>query len=571
MAVDTSTPDALLSLAGNLVTAQDRAVASRALAAVLGARECLFFVRDTAVGQLLPAPGFQQTLPAAREWERFLAGCVMHGEQFGRLRYARDEEPVAACGLASSADVACVLLGCADSPTEMRTQLDRLRPLMPLIGAALIGERAVTTAQAQAAAARRVAEESRALAHVLDGTRRAVQHALAEAQDQRAQVLARSAELDAVLRALPDALVVYDADGTVARANDPARLLHAHIAGVPAVSGQTFDLGSALATAHVESVFSDADRLADGGSLGANSQVIVPDLLERALGGTSSAAHVILPRPGTTVSDRHLMINAAPISAGADQPISGAVLVVTDVTMLYALDQQKEEFLSIVSHELRTPLTTLKVMSEVLRRDIGSGNARQERSITSLQRAAHRLERLVNDLFNATRLETGALDLQLAPCDLREVCKQVVDEHRALTSHPIELEVGASPAWVLADADRISQVVINFLSNAVKYSPRGVPVTVRVNVTDGAVRVVVSDRGPGMAKDVQRRVFERFYRSRETPIQQGSGVGLGLGLFIAKRIVEHHGGAIGVESAPGKGTSFWFELAATGDQPAAAM
>ncbi len=179
-----------------------------------------------------------------------------------------------------------------------------------------------------------------------------------------------------------------------------------------------------------------------------------------------------------------------------------------------------------------------------------------------------RLDRLVGDLLDVSRIQAGNLDLRLEPCDLAGVVREAVEEQRASwPERRLTLALPAGPIAVMADDDRIGQVVTNYLTNALKYSPAREPVAVMVRVEQARakrgqprVRVQVRDLGPGLLTDEQARIWERFHRAPGITLQSGSGVGLGLGLYIAKTIVERHGGTVGVESAPEAGSTFWFTL-----------
>lgn len=546
---------AVLALATQVATATDRGAAARVLAEALGAQTCILFIRDRDVAQLLPAPGFPQTLPGGAEWRRFLTTCVEDGQHTAALPYPTAQERYHAYGLAGGADIVCVLLGSEDMARVPQSVRDALRQALPLLGAALAGERAVATAEAQARLAHEVAEQSRALAHVLDDARQALQRALADAEEQHVRVLAQSAQLDTMLQALPDALVVYAPDGAVARANAPARTLFAQITGSAPARVADCDLARVLTPALL-------GRLAPGGTpepMDSTALRADETVVAQALRGHAAVVHVTLPRDISATPEVHLMLRAAPILFDTGQP-TGAVLVVSDVSILYALDQHKEEFLSVVSHELRTPLTTLNMVSHLLRHHPHEGDPAWHGATEHMDRAIHRLDRLVGDLVQTSRIQGGQLEVHIDACNLSQVCQQVVEEQRMLMGHPIMLEAAQALVMVPGDAERIGQVLTNLLSNAVKYSPASVPVLVHLTSDGRVARVSVQDAGTGIAPEVQGRIFERFFRVRGARIMQGSGVGLGLGLFIAKSIIEQHGGTIGVESAPGVGSTFWFAL-----------
>jgi PAS domain S-box-containing protein len=195
----------------------------------------------------------------------------------------------------------------------------------------------------------------------------------------------------------------------------------------------------------------------------------------------------------------------------------------------------------------------------------------------SLRAAAHgiqRLSRMVTRLFDVARARSGTLELQLVPCDLAALVREQVEAQRVATpDRTIQLDMPGTPGMsdrpagpVLADADRLDQVLANYLSNALKYSASDRPVEVRLEVVDGAARVSVRDQGPGLSPEEPLRIWEPFHRAPGVAVRSGSAGmagmagSLGLGLHICKTIVEGHGGQVGVESAVGQGATFWFTI-----------
>lgn len=526
-------------------------MAARAFAQALGAETCILFVRDAAVDQLLPAPGFPQTLPHGTVWRSLLAATVREGQASGLLSYPSADSLYVALGLAGDDNTACVLLAATEF-TPPESALNDAHLLLPMLGAALTGERAVAMAKAQATVAQRLADETRALTNVLDNARRSLQSALAEAELKRAQVMAQSAELDAIFRAAPDPLVVYSASRHVVRANASAEALYAQLTGSDSLLPTTCDLASALSATPLQ---------AEDGML-ACDQRHPPAILARALSGEFAVDHYTVSLPEST-SKRHFVAHAAPISA-LDMSFAGAVFVVTDVTSVYELERQKEEFLGVVSHELRTPLTSLKLTHGVLARQLDGADPRQQTSIRRMEVAIHRLERLVGGLLDSSRLRADSMELRVAPCRMVDVCRRVIDEHQPTATQRLALEIKDEVEDVVVDgdADRLTQALSNLVGNAIKFSPVSAPIIVRLSSDDQRVRVAVQDYGPGIPDGIRQRIFEQFYRAPHSQVTRGSEVGLGLGLFIARAIIQRHGGSIGVESVPGTGSTFWFTLVA---------
>ena len=229
--------------------------------------------------------------------------------------------------------------------------------------------------------------------------------------------------------------------------------------------------------------------------------------------------------------------------------------------------RRMDEFLSIASHELRTPVTIIKANVQMLMRQRASRSANAESDIEArlrerVERAIDRLLRLVDDLLDASRARVGRLEFHRMPADLVALARETVDEQ--VLSHPdrrIRLHVDADGSVpVVVDAERVSQVMVNYLTNALKYSLQQKPVTVRVSRDTTQARVEVRDEGPGIPAGERDRVWELFYRVQGVDVLSGSGVGLGLGLHLCKTIIERHTGTVGVESVPGEGSTFWFTL-----------
>jgi len=169
--------------------------------------------------------------------------------------------------------------------------------------------------------------------------------------------------------------------------------------------------------------------------------------------------------------------------------------------------------------------------------------------------------RLINDLIDVTRIQTDQLNLKLERCDLVRIVREVVEDQRILApSRVIRWDTSILLAEVLADADRVEQVVNNFLSNALKYSETVQPVSVLLTREEGMIRVKVADGGPGLSATQQQQLWDRFARVGGIEVKSGSGVGLGLGLYICRNLIERQGGRVGVESIVSQGSTFWFTL-----------
>ncbi len=234
------------------------------------------------------------------------------------------------------------------------------------------------------------------------------------------------------------------------------------------------------------------------------------------------------------------------------------------------LNEAYGEFLSTVSHELRTPLTSIRGSLELAQAGAAGRLPPELGELIDVARSnTRRLGRLVDDVLDLQKMDAGQLKLEPAPCDLRAVLREAVEANRGFAEAfeiGLALEEPADPLPVVADSDRIVQVLTNLISNAVKFSPAHGEVRVWGELRGkGAVRAWVEDRGPGIPPGLRDRVFERFAQARGAHPVKGTG----LGLSIAKAIVERHGGSIGFETDAARGTKFFFELPA-GGRPASA-
>jgi signal transduction histidine kinase len=228
--------------------------------------------------------------------------------------------------------------------------------------------------------------------------------------------------------------------------------------------------------------------------------------------------------------------------------------------------QVRDEFLTVVSHELRTPLTALRLQAgRLLRRSARpdapaeASDPRDEQVVAVVHRQVERLNTLVDSLFDMSRLTAGRLTLDREPTALAPLLRQLAARYAVVArAQGCDIEVEASDDVIVElDATRLEQVLINLLANAVKYGP-GKPVQLSLRARGGRAAIAVRDQGIGIAPEDQRRIFERFERAAST---RNYG-GLGLGLWIGKRLVEEMGGTLSVESRPGEGATFTIELPA---------
>lgn len=226
--------------------------------------------------------------------------------------------------------------------------------------------------------------------------------------------------------------------------------------------------------------------------------------------------------------------------------------------------QLKDHFLTMASHELKTPMTTIVGQAQLLLRrisnlpELSSELVSMRSALESIDGQTRRLNTLVDDLLDLHNVRSGKVQLRLGVCNLVAICRTVVEEQHLLTGRTIELEAPINVVQMHADAERLHQVVVNIVSNALRYSSEQSMVKVQVYQSRDIGIIEVEDNGPGIAKDLQAHIFEPFYRGPQEQVSSKSG--LGLGLAICKDIVERHDGRIWCRSRLGKGSTFIVEL-----------
>ena len=233
--------------------------------------------------------------------------------------------------------------------------------------------------------------------------------------------------------------------------------------------------------------------------------------------------------------------------------------VMYDITSYKLLEKQKDEFLGIASHELKTPITGIKAYAELLLSMFEeAGNQEYVSLMQKLDNQVDRLTDLIRTLLDATQVAEGLLPLHMETFDLNALITDHLEYLRGLSKkHPLIFKAGTLRP-IMADKERIAQVLTNLISNAIKYSPDGGEIIIRSEVVKEGIMVSVQDSGIGIPEDMQAKVFDRFFRVGYA--QADTFPGMGLGLYISAGIVQRHGGTIAVESKPGKGSRFYFIL-----------
>lgn len=222
---------------------------------------------------------------------------------------------------------------------------------------------------------------------------------------------------------------------------------------------------------------------------------------------------------------------------------------------------QMGHMLSTISHEIKNPLASLKLNAQMVTRAIERGRAPRLESAALLTQAVDQLDQIASELSDTVRIDSGRLGMTLKCIDLAPLIQRAAQEAEATYQHAITAEIAGAPLLAQADESRIRQAITYLLVNAVKYTPAQGGITLAARRAGGRIRVEARDQGPGIAAHDLPYLFEPFYRGATVPQPHAvEGAGLGLGLYIAQRIIQRHGGAMGAQSAPGAGATIWFTL-----------
>ena len=355
---------------------------------------------------------------------------------------------------------------------------------------------------------------------------------------ERAEADRRFAELRAVFDSDPNGIALFDADGVLRMASH--RIEEIFALPLRAMYGQRFDEIYRQKLAQVAS----QDR---------------ETMLERVRGifanhETRTHDEIELERP----RHRWLTRSSVPVR-GASGEYLGRLVVYVDVTEQRELDRQRSDFLTVAAHELRTPLTPLAMYLHSIERRLKRGQSIGGELVSKARRQVERLGKLVEDLLDVSRLESRRMQLSSADVEMNELADDVVADFRAQTrNHDVFLRRAGVPVVVEGDRERLEQVLVNLISNAIKYTPQGGRITVSVEHAGADARVSVQDPGIGIPTEEQPRLFQRYFRAVNATTRHYSG--LGIGLFVAHEIVHRHGGCFEVRSELAKGSTFTFYL-----------
>jgi len=402
-----------------------------------------------------------------------------------------------------------------------------LRPLSVLtqaarsIGAGDLDARAVVSGKDEIAI---LASEFNAMTLSLRDYRRSSLGELLQAQ-QAAQ---------AAIDSLPDPIIVLANDGSVSNVNVAGETL------LNIKAGASADPLASLAPA-LRDALSNVRAHVIGGR-----GALVPKGLEEAV------------RIDPPEGPRFLLPRASPVYS-EEGAVVGASIVLQDVTRLIRFDELRNDLVATVAHEFRTPLTSLRLaLHMVLEEVTGPLGEKQTELLYTARGDCERLQSIVDDLLDLTKIRAGRVEVQTVAISSKTLIDAAVDEEReqaqaASVTLAVRLEEPILP--VQADPERVSLVLTNLIANAVRHSPAGSTVTVATSHSGGSLRFEVADEGQGIAPEFSERVFERFFRIPGT-----RGEGIGLGLYISREIVQAHGGTMGLQSEPGRGSRFWFSL-----------
>ncbi|MBX3162069.1 MAG: HAMP domain-containing protein [Deltaproteobacteria bacterium] len=364
------------------------------------------------------------------------------------------------------------------------------------------------------------------LANLTDGFNRMAESLAAFQSSNLGEVLRAKDTLEATIGALPDPVVVVDASRAIASLNPPARTV----------------LGDAAAT------------LAD-------TPPAVAAQIRIALGGTRSRAEL---RDAFAVEfggeRRTFLPTAVPIPLAGNK--IGAVAVLHDITEFVRLDTLRGELIAVASHELKTPLTTLRMNVLLLGEDVGRLTPHQREVVAMATQGCEELALTIDRLLDLTRIESGKLRLALERVDVYRIIDVVLaslEPRLAEAELTVDVAREAGDAFVRADATRLGIVVSNLMTNAIKYTPPNGTIAIAVRSRGGRIEVAVTDTGSGVPADLRERVFEKFFRVAHVRPDPGDPAGAGIGLYLARQIVEAHAGDITCDDVT-QGACFSFRL-----------
>jgi PAS domain S-box-containing protein len=292
--------------------------------------------------------------------------------------------------------------------------------------------------------------------------------------------------------------------------------------------------------------------------IGFTSIIIVPIISQNRSIGTISLVSAESRRQYTELD----LQTAEKLASRASVAIENAILYQNAAKeieeRLREMETRKDNFISMASHELKTPVTSLKIYRDLLERQLAEKNIKEYNKVLAvMDNQIHKLTMLITDLLNLSKIQVGKLDFRMTTLNLVDVVQSTIDDLQPSTDHNLVIQVQKQRIIVYGDKDRLGQVLINLITNAIKYSPDGKKVIITVSTTATQARVSVRDFGVGISKDHREKIFERFY---QIEAKDKTYPGLGMGLYISQEIIQRHSGKLWVDKAKGKGSIFTFTL-----------
>jgi PAS domain S-box-containing protein len=355
------------------------------------------------------------------------------------------------------------------------------------------------------------------------------------------QVSTEKKRLDAILRHSADGIMILNADLTI----DSINLALSRMTGIGIEEAKGLHHDQLIQWVHREPGLDIQSAIAGGWPLNEQSVLYVEGDLRHQNNSQLSVG-----------------ITYAPLFSSTEQ-LQNIIANVRDITKFRQAEEAKSTFISVISHELKTPVSLIKGYASTLRRD----DVEWDRNtlldgLRVIEEEADKLTELIDNLLDATRLQAGTLALQFGSVALDNLAGRLAEKFRTQSAnHIIITDFPPNFPSIQGDERRLSQVLSNLISNAIKYSPKGGRITIKGQVLNDAVQISVSDEGIGIAPEQQEHLFERFYRVDNALTRETQGAGLGL--YIVRSIVEAHGGRIWVDSSPGQGATFTFTLPLT--------
>ncbi|HBF38885.1 MAG TPA: PAS domain-containing sensor histidine kinase [Firmicutes bacterium] len=265
------------------------------------------------------------------------------------------------------------------------------------------------------------------------------------------------------------------------------------------------------------------------------------------------------------ILERDLKVRLAPIRDDVNEEIRGVVAVIGDFTKLRQLETMRKDFVANVSHELKTPLTSIKGFIETLLDGAVNQHETAMKFLTIIYQEAERLNNIIHDLLDLSKLESGRTELRKASIDLNDLLSEIIlSVENRLHEKNLELKKDLQATIIFGDEDLLREVILNLLDNAIKYTPENGSILIGSHETSEGVVFYIKDNGLGVPKESLPRIFERFYRVDKGRSRAMGGTGLGLA--IVKHIIERHGGKVSVVSELGKGSQFSFVIPSEGNE-----